>query len=142
MRNSLAAGRQLAARVVLTQVGATALVAVAFAWRGWSDALGVMAGGTAAVVGTILLAWRLFAGPPVAAGLVLMRLFVGNVLRWCAIGTVLYLAMVKAALPPLPVLAGLMAALLPQMAGLSERRDARHLPILADEHIRTSEQRR
>jgi hypothetical protein len=49
---------------------------------------------------------------------VLARMIVGNLLRWCVIAIGLYLAMVKAALPGLPVIAGLVAALLPQLFGL------------------------
>ena len=120
MQNSIAAGRRLAIRVVAAQAAATALVVVGFAWRGWDDALAVLAGGGAVALGTAVLALRLFAGPPAAAGTVLARLIVGNLLRWCVIGIGLYLALVKAALPGLPVIAGLVAALLPQLFGLHD----------------------
>lgn len=120
MQNSIAAGRRLAIRVVVAQAAATLLVAVGFAWRGWDDALAVLAGGGVVVLGTAVLALRLFAGPPAAAGTVLARMIVGNLLRWCVIGIGLYLALVKAALPGLPVIAGLVAALLPQLFGLHE----------------------
>lgn len=120
MQNSIAAGRRLAIRVVLAQIAATALIAAGFAWRGWSDAAGVLAGGGAVVLGTAVLAWRVFAGPPAAAGTVLARMIVGNLLRWFTIGAGLYLAMVVAKLPGLAVLAGLIAALVPQLFGLHE----------------------
>ena len=120
MQNSIAAGRQLAIRVVAAQAAATALVAVGFAWRGWDEALAVLAGGGAVVLGTAVLALRLFAGPPAAAGTVLARMIVGNLLRWCVIGIGLYLALVTARLPGFPVIAGLVAALLPQLFGLHD----------------------
>jgi hypothetical protein len=120
MQNSIAAGRRLAIRVVVAQAAATVLVAAGFAWHGWDDALGVLAGGGVVVLGTIVLALRLFAGPPAAAGTVLARMIVGNLLRWCVIGVGLYLMLVKAALPGLPIIAGLIAALLPQLFGLHE----------------------
>ena len=120
MQNSIAAGRRLAIRVVAAQAATTALVAAGFAWSGRDDALAVLAGGSAVVVGTAVLALRLFAGPPAAAGTVLARLIVGNLLRWCVIGVGLYLALVKVALPGLPVIAGVVAALLPQLFGLHE----------------------
>lgn len=120
MQNSIAAGRRLAVRVVLAQLGATALVAAGFALRGWLPALAVLAGGGVVALGTALLALRLFAGVPAAAGTVLARLIVGNLLRWCVIGAGLYLALVVAKLPGLPVLAGLVAALVPQLFGLHE----------------------
>ncbi|MGH8090584.1 MAG: ATP synthase subunit I [Rudaea sp.] len=120
MQNSIAAGRRLAIRVVVAQTVATALVAAGFAWRAWDDALAVLTGGGTVVLGTAILALRLFAGPPAAAGTVLARMIVGNLLRWCVIVIGLYLAMVKAALPGLPVIAGLVAALLPQLFGLHD----------------------
>ena len=120
MQNSIAAGRRLAIRVVVAQVAATLLVAAGFAWRGWDEALAVLAGGGTVVLGTAVLALRLFAGPPAAAGTVLARMIVGNLLRWCVIGTGLYLALVTAKLPGLPVIAGLVAALLPQLFGLHD----------------------
>lgn len=131
MQNSIAAGRRLAIRVVAAQAAATALVAAGFAWRGWDAALAVLAGGGAVVLGTAVLALRLFAGPPAAAGTVLARLIVGNLLRWCVIGAGLYLAMVVAKLPGLPVLAGLIAALLPQLFGLHEGVARYHPPATA-----------
>ena len=72
MQNSIAAGRRLAIRVVAAQAVATALVAAGFAWRGWDDALAVLAGGGTVVLGTAVLALRLFAGPPalIGAGLI------------------------------------------------------------------------
>lgn len=118
MQNSIAAGRRLGFRVVLAQAIATALVAAGFAWHAWSEALAVLAGGGAVVLGTAVLAVRLFASPPAAAGTVLARLIVGNLVRWCVIGAGLYLALVKAALPGLPVIAGLVTALLPQLLGM------------------------
>lgn len=131
MQNSIAAGRRLAIRVVAAQAVATALVAAGFAWRGWDDALAVLAGGGVVVVGTVVLALRLFAGAPAAAGTVLARMIVGNLLRWCVIGVGLYLAMVVARLPGLPVLAGLIAALLPQLFGLHEGFAQRNPPATA-----------
>ncbi|MBS0556179.1 MAG: ATP synthase subunit I [Proteobacteria bacterium] len=131
MQNSIAAGRRLAIRVVLAQALATVLVAAGFAWRGWHDALAVLAGGGVVVLGTAVLALRLFAGPPAAAGTVLARMIVGNLLRWCVIGVGLYLAMVTARLPGLPVLCGLIAALLPQLFGLHEGLAQRNPPATA-----------
>lgn len=107
-------------RVVAAQAVATALTAAGFAWRGGSDALAVLAGGGVVALGTAVLALRLFAGAPAAAGTVLARLIVGNLLRWCVIGAGLYLAMVTLALPGLPVLAGVVAALMPQLLGLHD----------------------
>jgi len=73
-----------------------------------------------------VLGLRVF-GPPLAAGgVVLARMFVGSVLKWGVVALLLYLAMVKAALPGLAVIAGLMTALMPQLLGLHRGGMLRH----------------
>lgn len=116
--NSVAAGRRLAVHLVVWQLGAS-LLAAGVAWVfGWRDGLAVLSGGLAATAGTAVLGLRVF-GPSLApAGVVLARIFVGSVLKWGVIALALYLAMVKAGLPGLPVIVGLMAALIPQLLGL------------------------
>jgi ATP synthase protein I len=120
MQNSIAAGRRLAIRVVCAQFGVTALVAAGFLLQGWRAGLAVLTGGTVIALGTALLALRLFAGAPVSAGTVLARLVVGSVLKWGVIALGLYLALVKAGLTGLPVVIGVIAALVPQLLGLQE----------------------
>ena len=120
MQNSIAAGRRLALRVVLAQAGATLLVAAGFLLGGWQSALGVLAGGGVVTLGTAMLALRMFAAGPSTAGTVLARMIVGNLLKWIVIGVGLYLLLAKAGLPGGPVIAGVIAALLPQLLGLHE----------------------
>ncbi len=120
MQNSIAAGRRLAIRVVLTQLGVTALVAAGFALQGWRPGLGALMGGSVVALGTAVLAIRLFAGAPASAGTVFIRLVIGSVLKWGVIALGLYLAMVKAGLPGLAVVTGVIAALVPQLLGLHE----------------------
>ena len=79
-----------------------------------------MCGGLAAAAGTAVLGLRVFGPGPAQAGVVLARLFIGSVLKWGIIALGLYLAMVKAGLPGLAVIAGLIAALIPQLLGLHE----------------------
>jgi hypothetical protein len=62
----------------------------------------------------------MFAAGPAGAGTVLARMIVGNLLKWIVIGGGLYLALAKAGLPGLPVIAGVIAALLPQLFGLHD----------------------
>jgi hypothetical protein len=95
------------------------LLAAGISWVfGWREALAVASGGLAATVGTAILGLRVL-GPPLApAGVVLTRIFIGSVLKWGVIALALYLAMVKAELPGLAVIVGLMAALAPQLLGL------------------------
>lgn len=120
MQNSIAAGRRLALRVVCTQIGATAVVAAGFLLAGWRSGLAAWCGGTVVALATGVLALRLFAAGPSPAGLVFARLIVGNLLKWGVIALGLYLTMVKAGLPGLPVICGVIAALLPQLFGLHE----------------------
>jgi len=120
MQNSIAAGRRLALRVVSAQVVATAIVAAGFAFTGWRSGLGVLAGGGTGAVGTAMLALRMFAAGPSTAGTALARMIVGNLLKWIVIGGGLYLVLAKAGLPGGSVIAGVIAALLPQLLGLHE----------------------
>jgi ATP synthase protein I len=120
MQNSIAAGRRLALRVVGAQLIATIIVAAGFLLKGWQFGAGVLCGGLSVVVGTGILALRVFAAAPAAAGVVLARFIVGNLLKWGVIALGLYVAMVTIALPPFAVMAGLIAALLPQLLGLHD----------------------
>ena len=120
MQNSIAAGRRLAIRVVLAQLGVTALAAAGFAFAGWRHGLAALSGGAVVALGTAVLALRLFGGGPAPAGIVLGRLIIGSLLKWGIIVLGLYAALVKAQLPALPVLVGVIAALVPQLLGLHE----------------------
>ena len=119
MQNSIAAGRRLAVRVVAVQLGVTTVLTAGFLLQGWQSGAGALSGGGAVALGTAMLAARLFSGGPVPAGMVLWRMIVGNLLKWSVILVGLYLALAKAQLPGLPVIAGLTAAVLvPQFYGL------------------------
>ena len=120
MQNSIAAGRRLAIRVVGAQIGMTAAVAAGFLFAGWRAGLAAGCGGLVVAVATAVLALRLFAAGPGSAGTVFARLIIGNLLKWSVIAVGLYLTMVKADLPGLPVICGVVAALIPQLLGLHE----------------------
>jgi ATP synthase protein I len=120
MQNSIAAGRRLAIRVVGAQLLVTVLVAAGFLLRGWRPGLAALSGGGVVTLGTAVLALRMFAAGPAPAGTVLARMIVGNLLKWGVIGVGLYLTMVEAGLPGLPVMSGVIAALLPQLLGLHD----------------------
>ncbi len=107
-------------RVVLAQLGVTMLVAAGFAFAGWRHGLAALSGGAVVALGTAVLALRLFGAGPASAGIVLGRLMIGSLLKWGIIVLGLYAALVKAQLPALPVLAGVIAALIPQLLGLHE----------------------
>ena len=113
-------------RVVGVQLLATILVTTGFLLQGRDSGLAALSGGVTVALGTGVLALRMFAPGPAAAGTVLARLIVGNLLKWGVIVIGLYLAMVKAALPAFPVIVGVVVALLPQMLGMHDgwtRRD-------------------
>ena len=99
-------------RVVAVQLAVTMLLAVGFLLQGWQSGLAALSGGGAVALGTALLALRMFGAGPAAAGVVLWRLIVGNLLKWGVILLGLYLALARAQLPGLPVIAGLVAAVL------------------------------
>ncbi len=120
MQNSIAAGRRLAIRVVCAQLGVTALVAAGFAFADWRSGLAALCGGSVVAAATSVLALRMFAAGPSSAGMVFARMIVGNMLKWGVIAIGLYLTMVKAGLPGLPVMCGVIAALVPQLFGLHE----------------------
>ena len=120
MQNSIAAGRRLAIRVVCAQLGVTVLVAAGFAFADWRSGVAALCGGSVVAAATSVLALRMFAAGPASAGMVFARMIVGNMLKWGVIAIGLYLTMVKAGLPGLPVMCGVIAALVPQLLGLHE----------------------
>ncbi|MGH9646934.1 MAG: ATP synthase subunit I [Bryobacteraceae bacterium] len=110
--NSIAAGRRLAVHVVAAQTGATIIAGLLFLWQGIASAAGAWCGGALVVIGTGLLALRVFA-PPLAPGSATLRRFaVGMLLKWVVMLGGFYLVLVRLRLPPLPALAGFGAALL------------------------------
>jgi ATP synthase protein I len=121
MRNSIAAGRRLAVRVVAVQLAVTILLAAGFALQGWQSGLAALSGGGVVVLGTAALALRLFVPGPATAKVVLRRLINGNLLKWGVILLGLYLALAKAQLPGMPVIVGLaVTVLVPHFFGLHD----------------------
>ena len=117
MLNTLAAGRRQARRVLTAQVVATAGTALVFLFQGPGAALAALIGGAAVTLGSALMAWRTFGGGVGGAGVALLRLFGGLALKWLVIVGALYLALARWELPPLPLLAGLGAALVAFLFG-------------------------
>jgi len=122
MQNSIAAGRRLAFRVVRAQIGGAALVGGGFLLAGWRSGLAALCGGAVVALATGVLALRLFGTGPTSAGAVLARLIVGNLLKWGVIALGLYLTIVEAELPGLPVICGVAVAtlILPFAAGTED----------------------
>lgn len=127
MQNSLVAGRRTARRIVLAQALCAALVAGGCLLLGPRAALSAAIGGGAVVLGSALMAWRSFAGGVHGGMVALGRLLGGLALKWLVIGAALYIALARLGLPPLPLLAGVGAAL----AGFVVAGMAAGVPIFA-----------
>lgn len=121
MHDPLLAGRRLATRAIAWQAGATALAAAVVLPLGAHRALAVAAGGAAVTLGAAAAAWLAWRGGVQGANVVLARWFAGVVARWVVVGTVLVLALGTWRLPALPVLAGVVLALVAQVAAASRR---------------------
>lgn len=121
MHDPLLAGRRLATRAVAWQAGATTLAALAVTPFDARSALAVVCGGAAVTLGTALAAFLAYRGGVQPASVVLVRWFAGVVGRWIIAGTLLVLALGTWRLPALPVLAGVVLALVAQIAGALRR---------------------
>lgn len=118
MSNSITAGRKLAVQIIVWQIGASLLVAMMFLMESSRAALAASLGGTVMAVATGALAWRVFAGRHAGAGRVMGRFLLGMALKWALVVGGLYLLIGHWGLPPLPVLAGMGAALAVNLASL------------------------
>ena len=119
MYDPIAAGRRSALRAVAVQAGIAALAAVLFLlWQGWRAALAAGIGATALVLGNAAMAW--LALPRIVhARVALGRLMLGVLTKWCVVVLILWVAIGAWRLPPLPMLAGLVAGLLGYLLALN-----------------------
>ncbi|HEX7341002.1 MAG TPA: ATP synthase subunit I [Rhodanobacteraceae bacterium] len=122
MDNSLAGGRRLAAKVILTQAVVALIVGLAFLARDVPSAIGALAGGLVAAVGSAMLALRVFARAATGPTAMLARFVVGSALKWIVVIVGLYLIVAVWKLPAMPVFAGLVAAMLVTVASLKFER--------------------
>jgi F0F1-type ATP synthase assembly protein I len=104
-------GRRLVLRYALVQLAAAGVVAaVALAVAGFAAARAGLAGGFVVALGNVVFGWTLFR-PGIAPVPVLARAaYAGEVLKWLWVGAALWVALGVAHLPPLPFVAGLVAA--------------------------------
>ena len=109
MLNSLDAGRRLALRVVVMQLGVAVAIGIVFLLQGLREAVAASAGALVVALGTALLSIRAFAGLGVG-GIALGRLLSGMVLKWVATIGGLIVILVQFKLPPLAAITGLAAA--------------------------------
>jgi len=105
--NSLTASRRLAFRMVTVQFVVAMLVALAFLAQSSRAALAAAIGGGAVALGSLVLALRSLPTTPKSAGWSMSRMVSGLLLKWFVVLGLLYIAMAKLALPPLPLIVGL-----------------------------------
>ncbi|MFN3841860.1 MAG: hypothetical protein ACK4RW_01170 [Rehaibacterium terrae] len=110
MHAPMAAGKRLTRRCVLAQLAVAAGLGLLF-WP-WSApaALAAALGGGVMAAGTAVAGWRGFSRAAPAAGDALWRLVGGLLIKWLVVLLGLLLGLALWLLPPLPLLAGLLAA--------------------------------
>ncbi|HEX7370511.1 MAG TPA: ATP synthase subunit I [Rhodanobacteraceae bacterium] len=122
MDNSLAAGRRLAMKVILVQTAVAVIAGLAFLVQGVPSAIAALAGGLLMVVGTAILALRVFAPALAGSGAMLMRFVSGTLLKWVVVLVGLYLIFAVWKLPPVPAFIGVAATLMVNLAALKFER--------------------
>lgn len=119
MINSLAAGRRLAAWLVLAQMGMSLAVGLLFLlMQGSRPGMAAVCGGMTVVVGTCAMAACGFGGGVAAGGTMLARMLVGMLLKWFVVLGGVGLLMLHWHLPAPPVLVGMTVALLANLIAL------------------------
>lgn len=112
MINSIAASRRLATRVLTWQLALVLVTAALFLLRDVRAASAAALGGTLVVLGTAVLGLRLFAGRQrIGAGMALVDLLVGMMLKWMVFIVGLYVLLALWRMPALAVLAGMGVAM-------------------------------
>ncbi len=122
MLNSVATGRRLALRAAAWQLLAALLVAALFLLRGLPQALAAALGAGAMLAGGLVAARLALGGGVLPAGAAMLRLVLGMLLKWLVVFAVLAVGIGAWKLPPLPLLAGLVAGLVAQVLAAASRR--------------------
>lgn len=112
MHDPVAAGRQTALRAIGIQAVVAGLLAAAFLVQGPRAALAAATGGAALVLGHLIVALVALGGGIVPARVAFARLVLGIAGKWLVVVAVMAVALGAWRLPPLPMLAGLVAGLL------------------------------
>jgi F0F1-type ATP synthase assembly protein I len=125
-------GRRLVLRYAGVQMACAAVVAVAALLlsglasgiaAGLASGIAALAGGAIVAFGNVVFGWKMFAPGIAPAGALARAWYVGEVLKWLWVGFALWLAFSQAALPPLPLLLGLVAAQVGFWVGLATVRN-------------------
>lgn len=122
MQQSLSAARRTAVRATVWQVAAVVVLAALFAIVvGPAHALGAAIGGAAMVLGSALSAWFMVGGGINPAGIVLGRWFLGLFAKWALVLAAVWLGLAVWRVPALPLLSGLVVALVVNVIAASRR---------------------
>lgn len=119
MHDPVAAGRHTALRAIGFQAVVAVLLAAAFLAQGPRAALAAATGGAALVAGHLVAALLALGGGIVPARVAFARLLLGIAGKWLVVVAVLAIALGAWRLPPLPMLAGLVAGLLAYFISLN-----------------------
>ncbi len=122
MYDPVARSKRMVRQAALRQMLAVALVAVAAGWlapSGLRFGLGVLVGGVAIVLGSLLAARIALTDGVAPANVVLVRWFAGVVIRWGVFLAVMIGAVAAWKLPPLALLIGVLAALVAYVVSVS-----------------------
>lgn len=119
MLTSVAAGRRLAQRAIAWQAIAVAVTALAFLAKGGVWSLAAIVGGAAIAVGGWLASVLALGGGVNPSTGALARLLAGVALKWVVVIAVLWLGVGAAGLPPVPMLAGVVVALVAQLIAMA-----------------------
>ena len=121
MLNSPAAGRRLAQRMVVVQLAAVLLTALACLPIGPRAALAVGLGGGSVALGNWLASRLALRSQAPGAGQALAAVLLGTVVKWVLVLGVAWVAVAVYRLPPTALLGGFVVAVLAQIAGMLRR---------------------
>ncbi|KAB8318345.1 hypothetical protein SD81_016560 [Tolypothrix campylonemoides VB511288] len=121
MHDPLNPGRRVALRAVGWQAGAVALLALGALASGPRHALAAGVGGLAVLLGGLASARLMLGGGIAPAEQVLGRWFLGVIAKWVLVFAVLVLGFGAWRLPPVPLLLGIVVALVAQVFAATRR---------------------
>lgn len=117
--NSVAAGRRQAGRAIAWQAAATLLTAVAWLWSGWQAGAAALVGGTAVLLGGWIAARIGLGGGITGAVPAMTRLLAAMLAKWFVLVALMVIGVIALGLPPLPMLAAAVVALVAQVVAMA-----------------------
>lgn len=118
MINSVAVGRRQAGRAIAWQAVATLLTALACLWWGWKAGAAALVGGAAVLLGGWIAARIGLGGGIDGAVPAMARLLAGMLAKWFVLVALMVIGVIALRLPPLPMLAAAVVALVAQVVAM------------------------